>query len=127
MSKEELKLEILRLSKIINVPEHLIPTFDYSKDFARPHIEIQEQEYHFVIIERGQELERRKAFEIKEILFWIFDKITFSMASDLELKNRKEGKDFRIQLFSIQENLIRQINPEFCKILKTKYSKLLNK
>ena len=127
MSKDELKLEVLKLSKIINVPEHLIPTFDYSKDFARPHIEIQEQEYHFVIIERGQELERRKTFEIKEILFWIFDGITFSMASDLEVKNRKEGEDFRIQLFSIQENLIHQISPEFCKILKTKHSKLLNK
>ena len=125
--KEELKLEITRLSQIINAPEFLIPTFDFSKDFAYPHIEMQGEEYHFVVVERGQELERRRTFNIDEILFWIFDGITFEMACELELRNRKENEDFRIQLFQIQENLMYKINPKFSEILNIKHSKLLNK
>lgn len=127
MSKKDvLKIEIERLAKLIKASEHLLPTFDYSEDFARPHIEIEGREYNFVIVERGQELKRKKTFEIKEILFWIFDAVTFSMACDLELKNRKEDEDSRIQLFKIQEDLIYQINFEYSEILKTKHSKLLN-
>ena len=35
-----------RLAKLINAPNQLLPTFETSEDFARPHIEKQGNEYH---------------------------------------------------------------------------------
>lgn len=123
--KAELRSEVLRLAKYINAPEELIPTFDYSIDFGYPHIELKGNEYHFVVVERGQELERRKTFHLNEILFWIFDGITFSMATELELRNRNNEEDFRIQLFKYQEDLMSKINPEFSRTLKVRHTQIL--
>ena len=78
-----------------------------------------------VLCERGTEFSRQRTFEKKEILFWIFDSITFSMASNLELANRRENEDSRVQLFEIQEQLIRKIDPEYAETLHKKHQRLL--
>ena len=122
---EILKKEIYRLSRLINAPNELLPTFETSEDFARPHIEKQGNEYHFVVVERGQELQRKKTNKLDEILFWIFRGVTFSMAAKTELENRIENEDFRIQLFKIQEDLIGQINLGYKKELEGKHKRLL--
>ena len=49
------------------------------------------------------------------------------MASDWELKNRKENEDFRIQLFKHQEELLKQIDEEFFLRIKKKHDKLLRR
>jgi len=43
---------------------------------------------------------------LNELLYWIFDLITFRFASDFELKNRDESLDFRRILFKKQEELL---------------------
>lgn len=122
---EILKKEVYRLANLINAPNELLPTFETSDDFARPHIEKEGNEYHFVVVERGQEIERKKTTKIDKILYWIFSGVTFSMAAKIELDNRNEGEDFRIQLFKIQEDLIGRINPQFKKKLEKKHKRLL--
>jgi hypothetical protein len=79
-----------------------------------------------VVVERGQELERRQTTDEKELLFWVFDSVTFEMATRLELENRNENEDFRIQLFKIQEELIGEINSDYSDRLNIKHRKLLN-
>jgi len=122
---EVLRKKVNELAKLINAPNQILPTFETSEDFARPHIEKQGNEYHFVVVERGQEHQRKRTSDFDEILFWIFDGVTFSMATEIELKNRNENEDFRIQLFKIQEELIGKINQEYKKILEEKHKKLL--
>ncbi|MEL6863764.1 MAG: Imm63 family immunity protein [Bacteroidota bacterium] len=122
---EKLRKLVLKLAQLINAPSYLLPTFEKSEDFARPHIETQGNEYHYVIVERGQELERKKTTDLNQIIFWIFESVTFSMALKIELANRIEGEDIRIQLFKIQEELIEKVNPEFKLILEKKHKKLL--
>jgi len=122
---EFIKKEVFRLARLINAPDETLPTFGTSEDFARPHIEKHGNEYHWVVVERGKELQRKKTSNLDEIIYWIFQSVTFQMAIKIELQNRIENEDFRIQLFKIQENLIGKINPKYKKILEEKHKKLL--
>jgi len=91
----------------INAPKDLLPTYGYSRDFAYPHIEVDNVGlFHFVIVERGQELNRKTTDSLDTLLYWIFSGVTFSMACDYELKHRMEEKDCRRIMFDKQEELI---------------------
>jgi len=70
-----------------------------------PYIEISDA-YHFVVEERGLELERRKTSDLDELLYWVFDGVTFTVASSFELRNRRPNEDSRRQLFAKQEELL---------------------
>jgi hypothetical protein len=123
---EEVKKRVNELASEINAPEELLPTYGYSKDFAYPHIEIDNRgAYHYVIIERGEELERKSTKILDELLYWIFANITFSMSSDFELKNRIEEKDSRRMMFNKQEVLIGILNPEWEKLEIKRHSEIL--
>ena len=123
---ENLKKEVYRLAKLINASDEYLPTFETSEDFARPHIEKHGNEYHYVVVERGKDLFRKKTGVFEEIIYWIFKDVTFSIASEIELKNRIEDEDFRIQLFKIQEELIGKIHPNYRKRLEEKHRLLLS-
>ncbi|CAN5158567.1 hypothetical protein BH09BAC4_BH09BAC4_05070 [soil metagenome] len=103
----DIKEQVEALGKRINTPHNLYPTYGRSADGDRPHIEIDSSgKLHFVVVERGQELERQTTTVPNDLLFWIFDVITFSMACAFELENRKPNQDFRHILFSKQEDLL---------------------
>jgi hypothetical protein len=103
----DIRKKVEELAEKINSKTELLPTYGYSKDFAFPHIEIDSVGLlHYVIVERGQELERKTTNKIDELLFWIFADITFSMACDYELQNRIENKDCRRIMFDKQEELL---------------------
>ena len=91
----------------------MLPTFGYNEDGARPEIRIDGVGYHFVVIERGQQIDHKVFTQLEEILFHIFEGVTFQMARDYEVKNRIEGQDFRIVLFTKQLQLLNQIDASF--------------
>lgn len=122
----ELKNTIESLAAKIDASPSILPSYGRTEDFAKPHIETHGNEYHWVVVERGKELKRDKTTDLNEFLYWVFEYITFNMACTLELENRIENQDFRIQLFEIQENLISKINPKYQERLHVKHSKLLN-
>ena len=78
---------------------------DSPRGDGSPYIEVSDA-YYFVVEERGLELERRKTSDVDELLYWVFDGVTFTIASSFELRNRKLGEDSRRQLFSKQEALL---------------------
>lgn len=71
--------EVERLARVIGAPGHMLPTHGRSEDFARPHIEF-DGRYHFVVVERGQELTRITG-SLEEVLYRVFDGVTSQMAS----------------------------------------------
>jgi hypothetical protein len=101
------------LATKIHAPSKLLPTFYESNDFGRPHIEINDQGMHWVVVERSKELERKTTNDEEELLYWVFEAITFSMATEHELMNRIENEDFRRQLFSYQLKLLEALNPKW--------------
>ncbi len=111
MTLSDVREQVETLGKRIDAPQMLYPTYGYSMDGALPHIEIDNAgTFHFVVVERGRELERQTTALPDELLFWIFDTITFSMACAFELKNRNHAQDFRRMLFSKQEALLGCLN-----------------
>ena len=110
-SFEAIEKSVNALAKKINAPVDLLPTYGYSKDFAHPHIEIDtSDQLHYVIIERGEELERKRSRDMDDLLYWIFSGVTFSMACTYELKNRIGGRDCRRMIFEKQEILLGILN-----------------
>jgi hypothetical protein len=108
-SLAQLRAVVEKMAARIEAPESALPTYGASEDFARPHIEI-DGLYHFVVVERGHELERRTTTDLDELLFWIFDSVTFSLASGYEVRNRKPLEDSRRLLFGKQVALMAQLD-----------------
>lgn len=109
------------LAAKIQAPASLLPTYGHSLDGAHPHVEMSHGEtdhrktdhsgtWHYVIVERGQELERKTTGDLDDLLYWIFASVTFSMAVKYEGKNRVTGQDFRRILFLKQEELLGILN-----------------
>lgn len=110
LSLKEIEKVVDVLALKISSPTDLLPTFGYSKDFAHPHIEVTIEGYNFVVLEKGQEVQRKITQNLDEILYWIFDGITFSMALKFEVKNRIESQDCRWVLFQKQDKLLGMLN-----------------
>lgn len=110
-SFESIKKIIYELAVKINAPEDLLPTYGYSRDFAYPHIEIDNSGLlHYVIVERGQELDHKVTDKLDDLLYWIFTSVTSDMACKYELKNRVEHRDGRRIIFEVQEELLGILN-----------------
>ncbi len=114
MTLTNVQKQVNMLGTRINAPQTLHPTYGRSADGARPHIEVDSTgTFHFVVAERGQELERQTTAVLDDLLFWIFDTVTFSMACAFDVKNRNHAQDFRRILFSKQEELLGCIDPNW--------------
>jgi len=107
---DDLRKAIKRIASIISVPKYLLPTYGTSRDFGHPHIEVDQRGYHYVVVERGEELERRTTKDPHELLFWVFDSITHCMSFDFELNHRVEGQDSRRIGFQKQLKLLGAID-----------------
>lgn len=113
---ELVREDVNRLATKIEAPDHLLPTYGESEDFARPHVEeVDDGLMAWVVVERGKELERRSTYDRKELLYWIFEAVTFSMASDYEASHRNddEDEDPRRLLFSRQLELLHTLEPRW--------------
>src|SRR4051812_13388363 len=67
--------EVARLAALNGAPAGYLPTYGRSEDFARPHIEFDGTQFHFVVVERGQELERVSSTDPLEILYHVFESV----------------------------------------------------
>jgi Immunity protein 63 len=122
---DQARAEIRRLAHVIGAPEEVLPTFGRTEDLARPHIEKAGEGLAWVVVERGQELERRVTRDLDELLYWTFDAITSSMASDWELAHRLEDQDSRILLFTHQLELLERLNPAWTNRFRAEHRPLL--
>ena len=104
---DDIKKKVDELAEKISAPIEILPTYGYSRDLAFPHIEIDDSGLmHYLIIERGQELNRKTTHCLDVLLYWIFSDITFSIACKYELSHRVENKDSRRIIFDKQKELL---------------------
>lgn len=116
---------ITEIAQKISAPSDLLPTFGYNKDFAYPEIRVDDEGYHYIVIERGEEFEHFVTRDIKELLYIVFQQVTSSMAFDYEVKNRIEYQDFRRIAFEKQIELLLTIDTEFATKRKTEIKAIL--
>jgi len=104
-----------------------ILTFGDQEDLAKPNVEIDNyKNYNIIIIEKGQELERIVISKFDDLIYWIFEKITFRLASNYEMNNRNKNEDFRRILFKKQEQLLGVISDEWKTVKENEHSEILN-
>lgn len=111
LTYRKIKKEVDKIADLISAPLNSLPTYGFSRDMAHPHVEIDKiGNLHYVVVERGTEIERRTTNNLDELLYWIFQSVTFSIASEYELNNRIESQDCRRLMFSKQLDILRLIN-----------------
>jgi hypothetical protein len=107
----EIEARVRELAARIGATGDKLPTFGRSEDGARPHVEVNTSGLHFVVVERGEELERFTTNDLDELLWRVFESITFSLASDYEGRHRVRGQDFRRVMFAKQVELLATLSP----------------
>lgn len=107
---KEIEKEITRMASIIGATAEQLPSFGESRDLGYPHIEVDDYSYHYVVVERGQELERTSTSDFEELLYHVFSSATHTIAFKYELDNRIEDQDCRRLAFPKQVQLMSSIS-----------------
>jgi hypothetical protein len=121
----EIKSEIDRLAAVIGASGHDLPTYKHSADAGRPHIEVADYSYHYVIEERGQEISRFTTTDLDELLFQTFRDTTFRLACNFEVKHRVEMQDCRRIMFDHQVHLLSLLSPAWAAREAGEHKKIL--
>ena len=126
LTLEEIKSEIDKLAQGVGASGSILPTYGHSEDFARPHIEVDDSGYHYVVVERGKEEERFTTRVLNELLYRVFRDVTFTLAFDYELRHRVGGQDCRREGFRHQIELLSTLSPEWARRSADDQSKILH-
>ena len=110
------------LAQAVAASSGYLPTYGSSEDLARAHIEVASKSMAFVVVERGEELERTTFSETVDLLEHAFRGITFNMAVDWEVEHRSEAEDFRRRLWAKQLVLLERLHPLWAGRLATTHS-----
>ena len=111
----------------VNKDSELYPYFCQESDIDNRGISvyINDEGYNYLSMERGHINEHIVSKNIDDIVYVIFDSITFTFAKEYELKNRKMDEDFRRQLFRKQLELMRCISTKYAEILESEHNHYL--
>ncbi|MBI5322791.1 Imm63 family immunity protein [Bradyrhizobium sp.] len=126
-SLRDIETDVAALARRIDASDRDLPTYGTSEDFARPHIEVAHGSYHYVIVERGIERDRRSSDNYHDLLFWIFRDVTHGLAFGYELQNRVEDQDCRRIAFPKQLELMRKIDPALGERLERDIAEILRR
>lgn len=127
LTLEAIKSEVESLAAKIGASGYVLPTYGRSEDFARPHIEIDSRGYHFVVVERGQELKRITTTDLDQLLRHVFDCVTFELACRYELAHRVEGQDCRRLIWQHQKELLQTLSTRWAALLAQQIEEILRK
>jgi hypothetical protein len=121
----DIETEVAALARHLGAAGQDLPTYGISHDLGRPHIEVENALYHYVVVERGEELERRSTESYDELLYWIFRDVTRKLAFSYEMMNRVEDQDCRRIAFPKQIELMKQIDPALSERLERDIADIL--
>jgi hypothetical protein len=76
----EIQPKVDELAIKLHAPANLLPTYGRTDDGARPYIEVDGRRYHFVVVERGEEMARYTTGAIDQLLLRGFSTITSPMS-----------------------------------------------
>ncbi len=122
---EDTRSKIVDVAGKLSVPEQMLPTFGFSEQTGRPHIEVSESGYQYVVCERGSEFERTTYVVFEELLFKVLSDATFWMGVSYELKHRDEALDCRRKIFAEQVALMATVSLEWADRIREQQKKTL--
>jgi hypothetical protein len=127
MTHAAVKAEIDRLASSIGASQaESLPTYGYSEQSGRPHVEVDELGYHYVVAERGEEFERFTTQNLDELLYWVFESVTHTLAGEYGLQHRVEGQDSRRLIFQRQTELLLLLSTSWAERNSDERNKILH-
>jgi len=79
LSLRQIRYQVEKRAPLVGARPDDLPTYQSSRDFGYPHIEVDASKYHWVVVERGQEIGRRTFAQFDDLLSTIFESATFSI------------------------------------------------
>jgi len=128
LTLEDVKNKVYEMGELVGLDKDssLYPLFSKTPDvFSDGNSIYIDREYHYIIMERGSINKHYQSEKLEDILCRVFCNITFTLAKDYELNNRRENEDFRRQLWSKQLELLGKINVNFQKNRSEEIDKIL--
>ena len=122
-----LQVEYNKLCQRIEPREGEYTFLTEREDVGVPHVEFANGEYHYIVTERGLDLERRATADRSEILYWMIYSLTFWMGVEFEFKNRIEGPDSRRMMFAHWLEQMKKADPAMADRLESDIAKILAK
>lgn len=117
MTLEEVKQKVYSLCKKIDldINSNLLPMFSESDQIFSEgaSIYVSNSKYYYVIMERGKINKKYESENLDDILYPLFESITFSLGCDYELKHRRNNEDSRKQIWEKQLKLLGKIDVQF--------------
>lgn len=113
VSIQQIKEIVTQLARKIDAPIEFLPAIGTTPYDAQPHIEICNGELHYVVVERGKERSRDKTTKLDDLLYLIFETITFTMACRHLIRLGTDTPDQRSIIFSKQEELLGTLSEEW--------------
>lgn len=107
-----IEARVSELARVIDAPDHVLPTFGYSEETGRPHIEVNGAAFHHVVVERGREYGRFSTTSLDDLLYRVFRDVTFSMAATHLAVNRVTWRTRR-QILHRQLQLLGRLHPNW--------------
>jgi hypothetical protein len=123
----DIEADVLLAAARIDASAGMLPTYGISSDFGRPHVEANHGLYHYVVVERGEEIARQSSNRYEDLLYWIFRDVTHSLAFSFELKNRVEGQDCRRIAFPKQLEFMSKLGREMGERLEAEIADILRR
>jgi hypothetical protein len=124
-SLTDIQREVEKRAAIIGATGRILPTYGKTDDWARPHIEVDSRGFHYVVVERGQEVERFTTDNLDELLYRVFKNVAWALASVYELNHRIDGQDCRRQLLGKQIELLGQLSPAWAELQSEEHALIL--
>ncbi|MGE5375784.1 MAG: Imm63 family immunity protein [Bacteroidota bacterium] len=109
----EIEVLVNELAQKIGAPQNMLPTYGYSEQTSRPHIEVGSTAYYYVVAQSGQEVRRYTALEVDELLYNIFSDVTFALSMMYAENNRLENQDIRRVGYPKQIELLTLLSPQW--------------
>jgi len=113
LTLSEIELKVNELAKKIGAPQNILPTYGYSEQTARPHVEVSSRAYSYVVAQSGQEVSRYTTPDVDQFLYKIFADITFEISVRYAEQNRVENQDIRRLAFQHQIELFTLLPPQW--------------
>jgi hypothetical protein len=123
---QEIEADVAKLASRVGAHRDDLPTYGSSRDGGYPHVEVDAGLYHYVVVERGQERERRSSADYNDLLYWIFQDVTFKLAF-LFAPTGREDRDYRRVAFPHQIQLMRRLGPDMGKRMEREIADILER
>ena len=112
---DQIKQRIEQLADQIHAPAHIMPTYGFLKRDGTPNIEVDNLAYYYVNYDRNIKVFDRKTSDLDVLLYWVFEDITFNMASEYVRANTDSTVDARNVRFEHQLSLLEVIHHDWKK------------